>query len=160
MINAVHHRADIMVVILDNRITAMTGGQPNPSIPVDGWGNETPAISIEALVKATGAGYVQVIDPGNLENSMETFKEGLQYQGVSVIISRSPCIMVPKKGKKTAIFQVNQEKCTRCQICLKQFNCPTIYKKEDDSIHINHLLCTGCGVCVQVCPQKAIEVKE
>jgi len=159
LINAVHNRADIMVVVLDNRITAMTGGQPNPSIAIDGWGEETPAVSIEELAKASGAGYVGVINPGNLKKATETFKEGLQYEGVSVIISRSPCIMLKSKEKRPS-FQINQEKCTQCQICLQQFNCPAIYKKDDGSIHINELLCTGCGVCVQVCPQKAIEVKK
>lgn len=159
LINAVHNRANIMVVVLDNRITAMTGGQPNPSIAVDGWGEETPAVSIEELAKATGAGYVAVINPGNIKKATETFKEGLQHQGVSVIISRSPCIMLKSKEKRP-VFQINQEKCTQCQICLKQFNCPAIYKEGDGSIHINELLCTGCGVCVQVCPQKAIEVKK
>jgi len=158
LINAVHQRAGIMVVILDNRITAMTGGQPNPSIAIDGWGEETPAVSIEELAKATGAGYVAVINPGNLKKAIETFKEGLQHQGVSVIISRSPCIMLKSKEKRP-VFQINQEKCTCCQVCLKQFNCPAIFKKEDGSIYINQLLCTGCGICVQVCPQKAIEVK-
>ena len=159
LINAVHNRANIMVVVLDNRITAMTGGQPNPSIPLDGWGEETPVISIEELAKATGAGYVAVINPGNIKKATEIFKEALQYKGVSVVISRSPCIMLKSKEKRPN-FRVNQEKCTRCQICLKQFNCPAIYKKDDGSIHINELLCTGCGVCVQVCPQKAIEVKK
>ncbi|HKK83748.1 MAG TPA: indolepyruvate ferredoxin oxidoreductase subunit alpha [Atribacterota bacterium] len=159
LINAVHNRANMMVVVLDNSITAMTGGQPNPSIPIDGWGEETPAVSIEELAKATGAGYVRVIDPGKLEKATSVFKEALQYQGVSVIISRSPCIMLKTKEKRP-VFQINQEKCTQCQICLKQFNCPAIFKKEDGSIHINELLCTGCGVCVQVCPQKAIEVKK
>ena len=159
LINAVHNRANIMVVVLDNRITAMTGGQPNPSIPLDGWGEETPVISIEELAKATGAGYVAVINPGNIKKATEIFKEALQYKGVSVVISRSPCIMLKSKEKRPN-FRINQEKCTRCQICLKQFNCPAIYKKDDGSIHINELLCTGCGVCVQVCPQKAIEVKK
>ena len=159
LINAVHNRANIMVVVLDNRITAMTGGQPNPSIPLDGWGEETPAVSIEKIAKAAGAGFVRVIDSGKIDLAMETFKEGLQFKGVSVIISRSPCIMLKTKEKRP-VFQINQEKCTQCQICLKQFNCPAIYKREDGSIHINKLLCTGCGVCVQVCPQKAIEVKK
>ena len=159
LINAVHNRANIMVVVLDNRITAMTGGQPNPSIAIDGWGEETPAVSIEELAKASGASYVDVINPGNLKKAAETFKKGLQNEGVSVIISRSPCIMLKSKEKRP-IFQINQEKCTQCQICLQQFNCPAIYKRDDGSIHINELLCTGCGVCVQVCPQKAIEVKK
>jgi len=159
LINAVHQKANIMVVILDNCVTAMTGGQPNPSIPIDGWGNETPAISIEQLVRATGAGYVKRIFPEDVDKAISLFKEGLQYKGVSVIISHSPCIMLKKKEEKKLVYQINQEECTRCQICLKQFNCPAIYRNIDGSIHIDPLLCTGCGVCEKICPQQAIGVK-
>ncbi|MBN2395116.1 MAG: indolepyruvate ferredoxin oxidoreductase subunit alpha, partial [Candidatus Atribacteria bacterium] len=160
LINAIHQKTNIMVVILDNRITAMTGGQPNPSIPINGWGNETPAVSIEQLVKAAGAGYVQVVDPTNIKEATKVFQEGLLYQGVSVIISRSPCIMLKQKEEGKLVYRIRQEKCNRCQICLKKFNCPAIFKKEDGSININPLLCTGCGVCVQVCPLGAIEVSQ
>ncbi len=159
LINAVHQKANIMLVILDNKITAMTGGQPNPSIPIDGWGEEAPAVSIAELTRATGAGYVRVINPEHINEAVQVFKEALQYEGVSVIISRSPCIMLKRKGKKL-VFYIDQKKCIQCQICVKQFNCPAIYKKENGSIYINDLWCSGCGVCVQVCPQKAIEVKK
>lgn len=160
LINAVHQKADIMVVILDNRVTAMTGGQPNPGILTDIGGGEGMVVSIEELSKAAGAGYVKTIDPGDLDNSVKTFKEGLQYEGVSVIISRSPCVVFVKPEKERLTYQINQEKCTRCLICLRQFNCPALYQREDGSIDINYLLCTDCGYCVQVCPQKAIEVKK
>lgn len=159
LINAVHNKANLMVVILDNSITAMTGGQPNPGIAIDGWGEEASSVSIEKLAKATGANYVGIINPVDIKKAIQTIKEGLQRQGVSVIISHSPCIMLKSK-KIRLIFHIIQDKCTQCQVCLKQFNCPAIYKKEDGSIHINELLCSGCGVCTQICPQKAIEVKK
>jgi indolepyruvate ferredoxin oxidoreductase alpha subunit len=138
----------------------MTGGQPNPGILTDIGGGEGMVVSIEELSKAAGAGYVKTIDPGDLDNSVKTFKEGLQYEGVSVIISRSPCVVFVKPEKERLTYQINQEKCTRCLICLRQFNCPALYQREDGSIDINYLLCTDCGYCVQVCPQKAIEVKK
>lgn len=160
LINAVHQKANIMVVILDNEVTAMTGGQPNPGILTDRGGEKSTVVSIEELSKAAGAGYVKVIDPVDLENSVEVFKKGLQFEGVSVIISRSPCVMFVKREKERLTYQINQDKCTRCLICLRQFNCPAIFQREDGSIDINYLLCTDCGYCVQVCPQKAIEVKK
>lgn len=159
LINAVYQKANIMVVIMDNAITAMTGGQPNPGIKADGHGNNNVTISIEELSRAAGAGYVKTIDPANLEESIKVFKEGLQYEGVSVIISRSPCVVFVKSSEDKLTYQINQEKCIRCLICLRQFSCPALYQKEDGTIEINYLLCTGCGYCVQVCPQKAIEVK-
>lgn len=160
LINAIHQKANIMVVILDNRITAMTGGQPNPGIPIDGRGGEAPVVSIEEICIASGSGFVKALDPGDLSNSVEVFKEGLQYEGVSVIISRSPCVVFVKSIEEKLTYQVNQEKCIHCLICLKQFNCPALLQREDGSIEINNQLCTGCGYCVQVCPKKAIEVKK
>ncbi len=160
LINAVYHKNNMLVIVMDNRITAMTGGQPNPGVSLSLTGEEIPNVSIEELVKATGVPYVRTINPDNMDDSIAIFKEALQQDAVSVIISRSPCIMfVPRKTERL-IYQINQDKCNRCQICLKQFNCPAIYKDEDGSIHINTLLCTKCGYCVQVCPQNAIEVKK
>ncbi len=160
LINAIYQKTNMMIIVMDNRVTAMTGGQPNPGITTTVSGEEGPTISIEELAKAAGAGLVRVINPDNLNDSQEVFKEALQYEGVSVIISRSPCVMfVPRKAERVT-YQVNQEKCTQCLICLKQFNCPALYREADGSVHINYLLCTECGYCVQVCPQNAIEVKK
>ena len=86
LINAIHNKMKFTLVILDNRITAMTGGQTNPGIPVDGMGDEAPAISIESLVKSIGVGFVKIVNPLDVNKMIDTYRDALNYDGVSVII--------------------------------------------------------------------------
>jgi len=165
LINAVHNKNKVMLVILDNRITAMTGGQPNPGMPFDGMGGTAPEISIEEVVKASGVGFIKTVDPFNLKRAEEAFTEALQYDGVAVVIAKHPCaaMITDRERRRKGIhitFDVNPDKCTRCMVCVKEFACPAICVAQDGSVHIDPLLCDGCGVCRQVCPEKAIEVRK
>ena len=164
LVNAVHNRDKILLVVMDNRITGMTGGQTNPGVPVDGMGNPAPEVSIDKIARGVGAGLVKTIDPVDLKETEEVFKEALQFEGVAVVITKHPCAMITdaenrKKGISVK-YSINQEECTKCLICVKNFTCPAVYIEKDGSVNINPLLCDGCGVCVQVCPKKAIEVKK
>jgi len=164
LINAVHNKDKILVVILDNMITGMTGGQTNPGIPIDRMGNPAPEVSIEDIARGTGAGFVETIDPVDLKKTEEIFKKALQFEGVAVVITKHPCAMITDaENRKKGIsikYTINQEECSKCLICVKNFTCPAIYIEKDGSVNINPLLCDGCGVCAQVCPKKAIEVKK
>ena len=164
LVNAVHNRDKILLVVMDNRITGMTGGQTNPGVPVDGMGNTAPEVSIEKIARGVGAGFVKTIDPVNLKEAEEIFKDALQFKGVSVVITKHPCAMITDaENRKKGIsikYTINQEECTKCLICVKNFTCPAFFIEKDGSVNINPLLCDGCGVCVQVCPKKAIEVKK
>jgi len=164
LINAVHNKDNILVVILDNRITGMTGGQTNPGIPVDGMGNPAPEVSIENIARGTGVGFVKTIDPVDLKKTEEIFKKALKFDGVAVIITKHPCAMITNaENRKKGIsikYTINQQECTKCLICVKSFTCPAFYIEKEGSVNINPLLCDGCGVCAQICPKKAIEVKK
>jgi len=94
LINAVHNRDKILLVVMDNRITGMTGGQTNPGVPVDGMGNPAPEVSIEKIARGVGAGLVKTIDPVDLKETEEVFKEALQFEGVAVVITKHPCAMI------------------------------------------------------------------
>ncbi|HHF55741.1 MAG TPA: hypothetical protein ENL42_02350 [Thermoplasmatales archaeon] len=100
---------------------------------------------------------MEVVDPRNLNEAKEAVKRALEYDGLSVIISKAPCILLERKYKKERkLYQINQEKCRKCKICITKFACPAFYFDGDD-VKINAVLCTGCGVCPQVCPFDAIE---
>lgn len=159
LINAVHNKDRFVLVILDNRTTAMTGGQPHPGLPVDGMGEEAPEISIEKIVEAMGVKFIRNINPLNLKESKRVFREALNYHDVSVVISKYPCMLIKgKETKNNLVFEVSDE-CTNCATCIKDLSCPAINLKEN-SVRIDSKLCRGCSICVQLCPEKAIKVKK
>ncbi len=164
LVNAVHNKANMIVVILDNRTTAMTGRQPSPSEPINGMGEIAPEISIANVVKGIGVEFVKTVDPYNLKNTKEAFKEALQRNELSVIIAKHPCALITdgEKRKKNfwITFKVNQNKCTKCKVCITDLACPAFFVADDGSVHIDPLICDGCGVCTQVCPEHAIEVRK
>ncbi len=160
LINAIHNKTKFTLVILDNRITAMTGGQTNPGIPIDGMGDEAPAISIEKLVKSLGVGFVETINPLNTNEMIELYKKALDYDGVSVIIAKYPCNLINKQDIKSRKYKisVDDEKCIKCGKCINQLACPSI-SLTDEKITIDQS-CVKCLVCVDVCPVNAIFKEE
>jgi len=153
LLNAAYNKAKITVTILDNTTTAMTGHQPNPGTGVTATGEPTVQVSLESLAKALGAGFVETVDPYRLDETIESFARAKEYPGLSVIISRRPCVIkARKKGDRPKPFLVNQD-FTGCKSCIN-FGCPAI-EFEKDAAKIN-TLCTGCGVCASICPANAI----
>ena len=159
LINASYNNANMTVVILDNRITAMTGHQPNPNTGVNAMGDPSPSISLEALCRSCGISFVETIDPYDYVATIEAFKRAKDTGGVKVIIARQPCVIeARRKGIKRRSFFVDTDACSGCGLCVK-FGCPAI-EFIDDKASVNGL-CSGCGVCAEICPQGAIrsEVK-
>lgn len=154
LLNAAYNQARITVTILDNSTTAMTGHQPHPGTGVTATGGETVRVSLEELAKALGAGFVQTVDPYNLEEAINCFARAREYPGLSVVIARQPCVIkARKKGVRPRPYRVSEE-CKGCKICI-DFGCPAI-EFENDLARINSL-CTGCGVCAAICPASAIQ---
>jgi indolepyruvate ferredoxin oxidoreductase alpha subunit len=165
MVNTVFNKSKPLIIVLDNRITAMTGHQPNPGVGVTAMGEETKAIAIEEVVKSFGIENVKVVDPFAVKEMIDTIKEFLNKDKISVIVAKRECqlLAIRKKkaqGIKVLKFEIDQSKCQKIGICLNELACPAIYK-EKGQYKIDKDICTGCGVCAQVCPAKAIRaVKE
>lgn len=164
LVNTVFNKSNPLIIVLDNRITAMTGHQTNPGVGITGMGEETKAIAIEDIAKACKIDNVKVLDPFNVNEMVDSVKEFLSKQEVSVIVAKRECQLLAtraktKSGIKIPKFEVSQPKCTKCGLCLNEFACPAIFK-EGGSFFINTDLCTGCAVCFQICPYHAIQVKE
>lgn len=155
LINAVHNKNNFILTVLDNRITAMTGGQPNPGIPVDGMGDDAPEISIRKLALACGCSYVRVINPLNLDQVIKTYKEALERDEVCVIIAKAPCTLIKGKTRKPPVNYIDSN-CNGCNKCVDELACPAI-SKNDGKIAIDKSMCDGCGVCIQVCKYGALE---
>lgn len=157
LLNAIVNKANITVTILDNRITAMTGHQPNPGVGYTATGEQTVQVSLEELCKAMGAELVSVVDPYKLEEIQEAFKAAKEFEGVAVVIARQPCVISGKRaGIRRAPYVVDPEKCEGCKQCVK-FGCPAIEFDEQNKCAVITALCSGCGVCAQICKFDAIQ---
>jgi indolepyruvate ferredoxin oxidoreductase alpha subunit len=157
LLNAIVNKANITVTILDNRITAMTGHQPNPGVGYTATGEQTVQVSLEELCKAMGAELVSVVDPYKLEEIQEAFKAAKEFEGVAVVIARQPCVISGKRaGIRRAPYVVDPEKCEGCKQCVK-FGCPAIEFDEQNKCALITALCSGCGVCAQICKFDAIQ---
>lgn len=151
--NAVYNQTDITVVILDNYTTAMTGHQPHPGIGKTMMGIQHGKIDIYGVVKALGAAYVKKADPFDLENAVKTVQEAVAEPGVSVVIFESPCIAIVKPQR---MMHVDAQKCKACGRCVREIGCPALFIGADKKVFVEPSLCTGCGLCTDVCPFDAI----
>ena len=158
LINIAYNGSNSTVIILDNSITGMTGHQQNPTTGYNLKGDPCSKIDLEALCKSVGINSVRVVDPYNLAECDTVIKEELQKEEPSVIISRRPCALL-KYVKHAGPIKVNTDKCIGCKSCMR-IGCPAV-SVIDGKVKIDNTLCTGCGVCSQMCKFDVFEnVKE
>ncbi len=159
---AVYNRANIVVAILDNRITAMTGQQENPSTGITLQGQRTELIDIAGVCRGLGVKQVAEVDAWNVKAINEALRTAFAWsEGPAVLIVRGACVFTPY-FKLQARMLVDPAKCVACGACFR-VGCPAILKSAETyektgkaKATIDRLLCTGCTVCMQVCPQQAI----
>ena len=157
LINAAYNESASTIIIVDNSITGMTGHQQNPTTGYNLKGDPCTKIDLEKLCKAVGIRRVRVVDPYNLAQCDEVLKEELAADEPSVIISRRPCALL-KYVKHSKPLEVNPEKCKSCKMCMK-VGCPAI-SMADGKAKVDNTLCTGCGVCAQLCKFDALRAPE
>ncbi len=160
LINAVYNKAKITVVILDNMTTAMTGFQPHPGTGVTAMGDPTKRLLPEDVARGCGVEFVEVVDPYDVKKAIDVMTRALRFEGPSVVVMRRLCALEAlrekrRRGEKIIPYKVDQEKCKKCDVCVKMFACPSIVK-TGDTYTIDPITCIGCGVCAQICPYKAI----
>jgi len=164
--NAHYNKSNLVMVILDNNTTAMTGFQPHPGVGINAMGEEVVPVDIESVCRALGA-RVWVTDPFDLPGTQETVLQALEAPaGAKVVIMRRKCAMVQMKETKAPYkVKVDPERCVGedcgCdRLCTRVFRCPgLIWDEPAGKSKIDEVICVGCGVCADICPEKAI-VKE
>ncbi len=160
LVNALFNGHKIVMVILDNSTTAMTGHQPNPGTGRAFGGINTEPLDIESIARGVGAKFVRKVDPYDIKAATDVMREAIDFDGVAVVISEQPCPLELKKRKMLVpkICVVDQEKCVSCFTCLKTVACPALIKKGD-KVETDPTQCIGCRMCGSVCPKGAIEVR-
>lgn len=154
VINAVFNRHPVKFVLLDNSTTAMTGHQPHPGMGRNACGEVTAVVDAVALLKACGVPLVEIVNPLDLDQTKAAVKKALEQPGVTALVMKAPCVALAKAKRR---YSVDQTLCTNCKRCVRELGCPAFYVTDKPQINPS---CYGCGLCVQVCPVKAIKEVE
>ncbi len=160
LIDAVYNQANIVVMLLDNHVTAMTGGQDHPGTGKTLRGDPAPMVNYEALARAIGVKWVRTVDSYDLAATHQALREAQNHRGVAVLISNRPCVLDPVKIKGPPLEIVSQQ-CNACQSCMN-LGCPALIWSEEwfenrHKVKIDPALCIGCTLCAQVCTVDCIK---
>ncbi len=162
LLNVAYNKSNTIVMILDNRTTAMTGHQQHPGTGRTLQGMETGQVDFETLARAMGVQQVYSVDSYSLKDVQTALEECIEADGPAVIIARRECALMPEVRKRWLPLRVNEEHCNGCGLCFR-VGCPAIAKSGalDEKTgrpkaRIDPLLCTGCEICAQVCARRAI----
>ena len=155
LMNMVYNQATGTVIILDNSTTGMTGHQDHAATGKTLQGDPTYAISIPGICRAMGVKNVYEINAFDIELLEKAIKEETAKDEISVIITKTPCVLLDKRKKP--LYIAHPDKCKKCGMCMKP-GCPAMTKNADGTIHIDDTMCTGCGLCETLCKFDAIEL--
>lgn len=161
LVNAVYNRHAFVLAILDNSITAMTGGQSHPGVGDKlRKGDEGRMVNMEAVIRGCGVSHIEVVKAYDVETGQKAVKAAWEHAKTNrepaVVIFRHPCMLLKKKQDRIPV-RVDPEKCIGCRYCIDFFNCPgLVFDAETKKARIDERFCVQCGVCVSVCPHGAI----
>lgn len=156
VINAVYNETEMVLIVLDNATTAMTGHQPHPGTGKTMMGSLSEKIDIAAILSAIGVKHIAKADPLQLDSAVQTVREAADFRGVSAVIFQSPCIAV---SKPAPAYKVASDRCTGCKRCIRELGCPAMAVEGGKAV-IDASTCYGCSLCAQVCPFDAIHSRE
>ena len=155
LMNMVYNNATGTVIIMDNSTTGMTGHQDHAATGKTLQGDPAYAIDIPALCRAMGVKNVVEVNALDIVQVEKAVKEETAKDEISVIITKTPCVLLDKRKKP--LYIAHEDKCKKCGMCMKP-GCPAMTKNPDGTIHIDDTMCTGCGLCKDLCKFDAIEL--
>ena len=155
LMNMVYNKSTGTVMILDNSTTGMTGHQDHAATGKTLMGDATNAIDIPNLCRAIGVKNVVEVNAFDIKTLEKVVKEEVAKDEVSVIITKTPCVLLDKSKKP--VYIAHPDKCKKCGMCMKP-GCPAMTKNPDGTIRIDDTMCTGCGLCETLCKFNAIEL--
>jgi indolepyruvate ferredoxin oxidoreductase alpha subunit len=154
IINAVFNDHDILVIVVDNATTAMTGHQPHPGVEISAIGPNENRVDIEAIVRGCGVEHIEVVNPLNFRKTTAALEKLRDTPGVRVLIAREPCPLHAKRsmGKKYPKVATITEQSESVRACLEQLACPA-FELHESEVAINETMCSGCMLCLQLSPE-------
>lgn len=156
-VNAGWNQTPVVIAVLDNMITGMTGHQASPASGYFASEPEAKVIKIEDMLGAAGISKITVVDPYDIKLSKEVFMQAIVYNGPSGVVLRRVCSLVARrKGNLAPPYKVDADKCTGCLLCIHSLACPAMLV-ESGKMVIDNVTCAGCSMCAQVCPVSAIK---
>jgi indolepyruvate ferredoxin oxidoreductase alpha subunit len=162
LMNVAYNKSNVITIIMDNRITAMTGHQQNPGTGLTLQNQPADMVDLEALVKAIGIEKVKTVEAYDVKAIETTLKSWANEEEPAVLITKHECALLPSQRKRYLPLKVNHDICNGCGLCLR-IGCPSLSKSDrlDEKTgrqmaQIDVMLCTGCEICAQVCPRNAI----
>ncbi len=161
VVNALHNRHNITMIVMENGTTAMTGHQDHAGTGRN-FNTTTEKIPIRKVLEGLGVEAIFEVDTYQQKRLTELVKTAMDLNGFSVVIARHPCMLKftreqrRKPGFEPRQVQIDQAICSQVHACVAQFGCPTFTRGSDGSVEINPDLCIGDGSCVQTCPTGAI----
>ncbi len=163
MLDAVYNHSNVTLIVVDNRITGMTGHQENPGSGYTITGEHAYPADIEGVARAFGMTDIHKVNPMDLEATRKALRDAIAFEGPSLVITRYPCALKKRSpednaefGTEKAKYAVDADGCIGCKSCLR-LGCPAIsFDGGTKKANIDRVACAGCGVCAQVCPKKAI----
>ena len=163
LMDAVYNNSNVTIIVVDNRATAMTGGQEHPGTGRTLMGKQAGVIEISSIAEAFGINNYREIDPYDYQTTIKTIEEEIAKPGPSLIRTTRPCVLMPKRIMEEP-YTVDLEQCIGCGTCFR-LSCPAISASSETNqrgrpkAHIDETMCTGCTLCSQICPQEAIILK-
>lgn len=163
LVNGVYNKHAFVLAILDNHVTAMTGGQPHPGTGQKlRKGDSGRIVPIERAVKGCGVEFVKRVEAYDIDEGVKVLKEAWEYakdhKEPAVVIFGHPCMLLGQEQPKVPV-RVEDETCVGCKFCINFFNCPgLVFDESSKKAYIDERFCVKCGVCVNVCPHGAIQV--
>lgn len=170
VLNAAYYDANVLLIVLDNRWTAMTGHQPTPATQETVDGKSVRHVDIAKLLRGLGVKWVREVNPFKPDKVEALVKQALKKPGFKAIVTKGECTL--QRGRRDRIlrvepevtYQIEAEKCKMCDICFADFGCPAIVLRQgedgSDIYAIDPGLCNQCGACASVCPFGAIVARE
>ena len=163
LLDVAYNKGQVMVILVDNRTTAMTGGQDHAGTGITLKGEQSKRLDLVRLCKALGIERVREVDPYNLREARAILREEIDSPFPSVVITNRPCVLL-KRERRGAVYSVEETLCTGCRLCL-QLGCPALVWEEaargakKGNVRIEGP-CNACGLCAQICRKKAIRSEE